>query len=422
MLRILLFLSLSVCLTSAAERKPWAFFGYFVGDDEGSASLETSQVRDMIELKDGLNYGSAHVVIEHDRGKELNRTLKDFYQDYNYSGVMRYEIKNDGIYSLEKIGEKNMGDAQTFYEFLDWGMRTYPADRVVLTVNAHGSGILSWSGPTSIQDDKDYDDVRLVDPFVGYDATGDNLTIIEFRQVLRRIQKRYPENRISILIFDSCLSASVEAISELHEFTEIVLGSASTIPGTGMDYAAISRAIEAGLNPYEVSERVTEAFIRSVNGDNIIGAWNMAHAGEFLSALDRFSREVIKAMDEGHGKGFKGVSNYSDNYWDLKDVAKSVTSGKSDFSGIQEIQDAAEKLIQSQSKMTISVWYQGKYRNSESSGLSIFWPEKDEYKKYRGFYKKLLFSKDHAWDDFLDRWLLGIRSRSEIFNDLYRDS
>jgi len=44
---------------------------------------------------------------------------------------MRYQVKSDAVYSLEKIGEKNMGDAQTFYEFLHWAMTNYPADRVV---------------------------------------------------------------------------------------------------------------------------------------------------------------------------------------------------------------------------------------------------------------------------------------------------
>lgn len=421
MSRIICFFLFCCCALSAAEQKPWAIYGYLVGDDK-DASLETSQVRDMIEMKDGLYSDSIHVVVEHDRGTKLNSTLKNFYQDYNYSGVMRYEIKSDGIYSVEKIGEKNMGDAQTFYEFLDWAIRNYPADRALLTMNAHGSGILSWSGPTSVKDEKDYDDVILHDPFVAYDSTGDNLTIFEFRQVLKRIQKKYPNHPISIIIFDACLSASAEVISELEDLTDVIIGSAETIPGTGMDYRAVSRALEQSTDPVEISKIITEAFIRSVNGDNVIGAWDLRRAGPFLEALDRFSIALIDAMDQGHGKGFKGVMDYSELYWDIEDAAKSVTSGKSDFSGIREVEEAARDLIRAQNALTLSVWYQGKYRRSDSNGLSIFWPDKKDYNRYRNFYKKLEFSRKHAWDDFLDQWILGIRSRTQIFQQLYRDS
>jgi len=123
-----------------------------------------------------------------------------------------------------------MGDAQTFYEFLHWAMTNYPADRVVLTINPHGSGILSWSGPTSVRDNKDYDDIPLSDPFIAYDGTGDNLTIFEFRKVLQRIQRKFPSTRISLLIFDACMSAGVEVVSELAPFVDVILGSAETIP------------------------------------------------------------------------------------------------------------------------------------------------------------------------------------------------
>jgi len=81
MLRYFMVLLVTQTILHSVQRKDWAFYGYFVGDEEKNASLETSQVRDMIELKDGMRYDNTHVVVQHDRGTKLNATLKSFYRD-----------------------------------------------------------------------------------------------------------------------------------------------------------------------------------------------------------------------------------------------------------------------------------------------------------------------------------------------------
>jgi len=333
---------------------------------------------------------------------------------------MRYQVKSDAVYSLEKIGEKNMGDAQTFYEFLHWAMTNYPADRVVLTINPHGSGILSWSGPTSVRDNKDYDDIPLSDPFIAYDGTGDNLTIFEFRKVLQRIQRKFPSTRISLLIFDACLSAGVEVVSELAPFVDVILGSAETIPGTGMNYKAISHALETNPGVHTLAKYTAEAFINSVSGDNVIGAWDMSHAPRFLEALDKLSAGMIEARSAGVKGGFESISKYEgDLYWDIYDLSENIIKGKSGYSRNAKMVSLAKEALRAQSKMQITVWYQGSYNRSDVNGLSIFWPDKANYNKYRNFYKKLKFSKDHNWDDYLDFTLLGIRGHSHLFESLY---
>ncbi|MCJ8345294.1 clostripain-related cysteine peptidase [bacterium] len=400
------------------EVKDWAFYGYFVGDDK-TASLETSQVKDMIELKDGIVRDNAYVVVQHDRSEKTNRTLKNFYFDPNYSGVSRYEIESNGISSVQKIGEKNMGDAQTFFNFLDWAMKNYPAKNVVLTVNAHGSGVLSWSGPTSVQDNKSYDDVYLdVNPdsqFVGYDHTGDSLTIIEFRRVLEEIKKKYSQSKIKVIIFDACLSEMVEVMSDLKNVTQIVLGSATTIPGTGMDYRAVTRAMNHNMDPVKLSKYIAEAFIDSVGNDNLISAYDLSTMDVFEEKLDAFSMGLIDAMNSSSRKGIRNLRNYSDNYWDIYTIAKSVRDGDSDLSRIGSLVRQAGELVQAQRAMNLVTWTKGEWKGT--LGLSIFWPGKDDYKKYRNFYKKLSFAKEHKWDEFLDRFIL--KMQPQIFDQLY---
>ncbi|MCO4782758.1 MAG: hypothetical protein KC646_10585 [Candidatus Cloacimonetes bacterium] len=399
--------------------KKWAFYGYFVGDDK-TASLETSQVRDIIELKNGLRANNAHVVVQHDRSDKTNSTLKSFYHDPNYSGVSRYEIGLDGISSVKKIGEKNMGDAQTFFNFLDWSMQNYPAENVVLTVNAHGSGILSWSGPTSVRDNKSYDDVNLdtnpFDPFVGYDHTGDSLTIIEFKRVLEEIKTKYPQSKIRVIIFDACLSEGVEVMSDLKDVTDVVIGSATTIPGTGMDYKAVTQAMTSNVDEVVLAKHVAEAFIDSVGNNNLISVYHLGSMHVFEQKLDAFSDALINAMDTHHKKGIRGLRNYTDNYWDIYSIASSIRSGNSDLGSDSTLVNAATEMMIAQKEMNLVTWTKGDWKGT--MGLSIFWPDRDTYKKYRDFYKKLSFSKNHRWDEFLDRFILN--KRPAIFDQLYK--
>jgi hypothetical protein len=410
-----------ICGVSANERREWAFYGYFVGDEKDSASLETSQVRDLIELKNGSTSNNSWLIVQHDRGTKLSNTLSNFYQDKNYSGVARYRMDSEGVYILDKIGEKNMGDAQTFFDFLDWSMKNYPADKVVIGVNAHGSGILSWSGPTSYRDDLDYDDVHILDnQFVGYDATGDNLTIFEFRKALEVVSAKYPDSSIEIVLFDACYSSMSEVLTDLKHVTKVVIASSSTIPGTGMDYSAISQSMSFyDCDTVRLSKAITKAFIHSTNGDNILSAWNMGKVSELEAALNHLVQLMILAMKQGEKRGFRNLLNYSDNYWDLSVLCDSLIDGNSDMSVYSDVRQAASAVKSALEAARLSCWTDGKFSSAHAGGLSLFWPSKEDYLNYGKFYKKLQFSRDNIWDEFLDFFLLGKSPRQQIFNELY---
>ena len=51
-------------------------------------------------------------------------------------------VTEDGLETLESIGDRNMGEADTLSEFIQYGYANYPADRYVLILWDHGGGPL----------------------------------------------------------------------------------------------------------------------------------------------------------------------------------------------------------------------------------------------------------------------------------------
>ena len=65
----------------------------------------------------------------------------------NWETTRRYYITYDQTYPstitstpVEDLGELNMGDPQTLYDFIYWSMTNYPADKYFLILWDHGSG------------------------------------------------------------------------------------------------------------------------------------------------------------------------------------------------------------------------------------------------------------------------------------------
>ncbi|PCJ17463.1 MAG: hypothetical protein COB02_13655 [Candidatus Cloacimonadota bacterium] len=314
-----------------------------------------------------------------------------------------------------------MSDPQTFFNFLDWSMKNYPAKNVVLSVSGHGSGVMSWGGPTGVNDAKSYEDVVIdvnpFDPFIGIETNGDSLSIFEFKRVLQEIKKKYPETKIQVLILDACLSQATEVLSDLKGMTRIVMGSPYTVPGTGMHYGAVAEAINQNMSPVKMSEHIGNAFIHSVETDNLLSIYDLEKMENFEEKLDNFCDALIIAMGDRKKTRFKNLLNFYEDYWDIQKLASSIIDGTTEVSNNANLVEASQALIKAQLDMAINSYTKGKWTGSY--GLSIFWPGEDNYRKYRDFYKKLTFSKEHRWDEFLDRFIFN--KKIKIFNKLYSE-
>ena len=411
--------ALLVCPAMTFALNEWTIIIYQCADDSSSSTLEDAAIRDLIELDSVGSQGGLEIIAQVDRGTKLSNLMKQVYSDPDYSGASRYLIKRDKWQGEGKIGEVDMGSPKTLWDCLKWAAKDHPAKHYFLVLAGHGSGVFSWRGTGSVSSSNPGAVNFDPDNFVAYDdSSGDCLTVFEVNAVLSAFQQRLNRGRpIDMIAFDSCNAGCVEALYQFRHTVKIAIASASTVPMCGLDYQAIASAIARNnhIDPEELAKIAVKAFIDEApcNGKgDIMGAFRLDRLETLAGSISRLSMELLKAMREtGRGFGVSDLVSYNDNYWDLKRLCQSIVRGELKLNGASnyhQVQEYAQEVLTDRSAATISLWYGGDYASQKAGGLSIAWPEKDDYRKYRNFYKALDFSHNTKWDEVLDRRELGI--------------
>jgi len=112
--------------TIAAKEKQWTIMVYLAGDN----NLDGAGVTDLEEMKKVGSTDQVNILAQFDRSG-ANVATK------------RYYIRKGGTTAKDvvgNLGETNMGDPKVLENFVQWGIKTYPARRYMLVLWNHGSG------------------------------------------------------------------------------------------------------------------------------------------------------------------------------------------------------------------------------------------------------------------------------------------
>ncbi|MBI3893222.1 MAG: hypothetical protein HY303_17015 [Candidatus Wallbacteria bacterium] len=400
----------------AQTLKEWTIVGYFVGDDNKSPILEESQVKNIDELSQRGSGDAYDVVVQVDRSNKINDYLRSRYSDPDYSGAKRYFIQPDKWTVEAKLGEVNMGDPAALLDCLKWAAKSHPAKHYLLVINSHGSGTLSWRGPGSTADSQPGRVLLPVSSYVAYDDTdNDCLTIFELGKALEAFAAFNGGKKLDMMALDACLAASIEALFQFRDGVDTLVASESLVPGHGFAYSSIVSAIAANpaIAPDDLAGIITKSFIDRADSGNVLGAYRTAGAEDVRAACDGLVRELRTAAKETGKVSIQGLTAFAeDKYWDLERIADALIAGRSNTGGAanaSQVVAAAQKLKSAIRACRVSLWYSGSFAEQKVGGLSIFWPGKDDYARYRNFYKATAFAAAGLWDDYLDWYELGMQ-------------
>jgi hypothetical protein len=149
--------------------------------------------------------------------------------------------RNKIVSSFELFpGDKNSGDPAVLADFLRWGAQQAPADRYLLMMWGHGSGLIGSNR-----------DVEVLG--------GDDLTIPEMVQALA--SPGVPT--FDIVGYDNCVMGMTEIAYALSPYVRgHFVGSQENVPGYGHDYTTVFSAVQT--NPRSVStEAVAVGIVQS---------------------------------------------------------------------------------------------------------------------------------------------------------------
>jgi hypothetical protein len=193
--------------------KEWTILVYANGNNDLEPEMWQAVLNiTKVELNPVIN-----VVIQIGRAdKKLVKLLRKNYQQQNnenWNGVRRYSFEQNQLKLVKKLNRINMADPKTLFEFINWGMQTYPAKRYMLLVGGHGY------------------------QFVGSmpDYTQKNPYIMGIPEMVEAINKGANESggKIDILVLDICYFNFVEVIYELGKDETHTVQNAITYIYTG---------------------------------------------------------------------------------------------------------------------------------------------------------------------------------------------
>lgn len=296
-------------------RKKWTILAYICADND----LEHFGLVDINEMEQVGSSDNVNIVAQIDR---MAGGKGDTIADGNWVGTRRYFVDKDNDMSkvsskmVMNLGEQCMGNKATLADFLKWGVKTYPADNVVVIVWNHGAG---WSG-------------------IAHDEESDRmLSMTDVSYALREGQKELSkvngkESKFAIVDFDACLMGTIEVAYEISDTAQYMVASEENEPGNGMPYADYLAPLvkNPDLSPAEMTKRMVGTYVYSyakggsasnsfVKGSPVTkAATDLSKIGSLVKKFDKLGQALLANHEAysdllvAEGGRFASIKRYSD--------------------------------------------------------------------------------------------------------------
>jgi hypothetical protein len=243
-----------------AAGQKWLVLLYQDADDK---ILEQDIYVDLNEAEKVGSGNGVQIVAQIDRFKGAYRG------DGNWTGARRYYVTQDddlnSVHSqlLDDLGEINMSDPQTLVDFVTWGVKTYPADKVVLILSDHGEG---WPGGWT-DGDSESSSTSGADRSIPMAAQlGNQLYLMQLDQALGDIRAATGLKQFEMVGLDACLMAQLEVLSALEPHARYAVVSEETEPSLGWAYTNFLSALKA--NPDQSTADLTRQIVQGYVQDD----------------------------------------------------------------------------------------------------------------------------------------------------------
>jgi len=403
-----------------AAAKSWTFMVYMAGDN----NLDPEGVLDLKEMKKVGSSDQVNVIAQFDRapGHEAKRY-------YMRKGG---QVAKDAVAS---VGDVNTGDPKRLYEFIKWGIKSYPAKHYALVLWNHGQG---WDDTDIYADDRFRSLRRLAsgrarhtmfhttvrnalekaktdDNFRAIlldDNAKDFLDNIEMKQVLADTKAKLLKRNLDILGMDACLMSMVEVGYQIRQSVDFTVGSEQTEPGNGWPYDKILAKLvkKPDMSPRDLSAVIVDQYLASYTRESVTqSACNLSQAEPLATALAGLAQALQGTLGDAATRQHLLMARAQVQSYDVPDnidlvdfcsLLGQTSAGSQIARSCQQVMEAA------QSGYLLKQGYNGSDLEN-SYGVAIYFPTLTVSPLYEG----LDLSQKTGWDKFLKAYLKAISRR-----------
>jgi hypothetical protein len=209
------------------DLKKWTILIYADGNNEMEEVIYNSIISCCVsEYNDGINL-IAEV------GLLGNSNIKD---SKIQPGVKIYNLTSEVPILLKDLGKANMGDPNNLYDFINFGLKNFPAEHYMVILSGHGANFIG--GLTNLSLDKNY--------------------IMGIPEMIKAIGlgSKASKATIDVLLCDMCFMNSIEVlyeVSQFHKYIKTLITYTTFAPYDGLDYKLLMKIINKNSNIQDIN-------------------------------------------------------------------------------------------------------------------------------------------------------------------------
>ncbi|MGC4047758.1 MAG: clostripain-related cysteine peptidase [Armatimonas sp.] len=384
----------------------------------GANDLEEYMTLNVNQMEEVGTTADVNLVVQY---KRISAKTGD--QDYdtssgNWDDTRRFLIQRDSDFSnitspvLAQRPDCDMGDYRELQNFIEWGVKAFPAERYILIIENHGAGWRSQqtrSAATPITRGLSYDD-----------TTGNHIDTIEMPTAID-LDRVLPGHKWDVLVLDCSLMQMLEVAYEIQGKADWVVGSEESPPGRGYPYdtflANLVRNPSMASRDFALNV-IDETWATYGSNTNITqSVLELSKIPAIVPELDGLGSALMAAKTTW-GNQIADARAATDRYdypenKDLVDFCRRLTETPTGQT-TPRVNDPgvinAANRVQAAVRSAVVRYYAGTNGNADSNGLAAFLPTPREYRtididQANGFgqrFSRLAISRDAPnWQSFL---------------------
>lgn len=354
-----------------AKLPDWTFMVYMAADN----SLASESIVDLNEMEVAGSNNDLNVIVLYDGQTAGDSKLYKVQRDISgYSTTIVSELLDDqGAIINQASKELDMSEPNVLRNFVNWTVQYYPAQRYLLDIWGHGSGVLGGFCSDGLSLMQTYE---LSQALFGY--------------------------RLDIVGFDACSMGCFETASELAGIAGILIGSEAEEPISGWDYqnSLVKLGALPNMTPGELADVIVSDYISKNMQFNYITQSAMdvyVFENYFMDEFDKFAG-VLMDFAYNEYSDILSARNYShtlSNDQNTVDLYEFLTH-LDNLNVAAPVKTRLARLADLKDMLILEASHGSAYPNADS--MSIYFPVIEE--TISPIYDSLLFGRGQ-WDEFL---------------------
>jgi hypothetical protein len=352
-------------------------------------NLEPDSVDDMNEMEQLGSTSDVNIVVQWKRIAGYDSTNGDWKTTRRYYVTRDSDPETVNSNLLVDMGTGvDMGSPNTLRDFLQWGVRSFPARKYMVVLWNHGAGWRAYR-----------DRLNLLARGVSYDDnTGNHIRIWELPLALSAGVKW------DIIAFDASLMQMLEVAYEIRHLGDYIVGSEESPPAPGYPYHRILAPVIAnpGISARDLAAQIVTQTIHYYNPDSTDNITQSAlDASQIENVAQRVDTlaQVLLTVAPGNGIAVATARDNAQAYaeYTYKDLWDYTEQLRARLPGSPELADAINGVQNALSQAVIAEAHSNR-RVNRSHGLSIYVPTPGGFETRYGL---LAFARATHWDEWL---------------------